>query len=220
MSTGPGRRSLLGPGVPSTSHVVPGSAPTAALSPGQGVSMLSWTDGHAAGLARMGGHGGWEGAGVSPGRWEGASPSGWWQQQEVPRRVWGGGLWSLLLGAGGAGGPRHSPVPSRSLVSPRATPPCTSPRSTAIARSWSCSSSASVSALPEPPAHARGSRPPQVPAGSRCHHSPGPSGTGPSGGSGHQSRRGQAEPAGLQRAPGRALPELRGDTGRGPRHPP
>eukprot|EP00075_Anas_platyrhynchos_P039378 XP_027328631.1 ankyrin repeat domain-containing protein SOWAHC-like isoform X10 [Anas platyrhynchos] len=36
VSTGPGRRSLLGPGVPSTSHLVPGSAPTAALSPGQG----------------------------------------------------------------------------------------------------------------------------------------------------------------------------------------
>nr|XP_027328631.2 ankyrin repeat domain-containing protein SOWAHC-like isoform X2 [Anas platyrhynchos] len=59
VSTGPGWWSLLGPGVPSTSRVVPGSAPTAALSPGRAV-----------------------------------------------------------------------------------TPPCTSPRSTAIARSWSCSSSA------------------------------------------------------------------------------
>uniref|UniRef100_A0A8B9SUL5 Ankyrin repeat domain-containing protein SOWAHD n=1 Tax=Anas platyrhynchos TaxID=8839 RepID=A0A8B9SUL5_ANAPL len=38
-----------------------------------------------------GGHGGWEGAKVSPGRWEGVTPAGWWQQQEVPRRVWGEG---------------------------------------------------------------------------------------------------------------------------------
>lgn len=35
VSTGPGRWLLLGPGVPSTSRVVPGSAPTAALSPGR-----------------------------------------------------------------------------------------------------------------------------------------------------------------------------------------
>nr|XP_047906573.1 uncharacterized protein LOC125180432 isoform X6 [Anser cygnoides] len=53
-----------------------------------------------------------------------------------------------------------------------------------------------------PPAHCRAPRAP------------------PDRGPAHRALRGQAEPAGLQRAPGRALPGLCGDAGRGPRHPP
>eukprot|EP00075_Anas_platyrhynchos_P039369 XP_027328622.1 uncharacterized protein LOC113845729 isoform X2 [Anas platyrhynchos] len=107
-----------------------------------GVSMLGWTDGRAAGLARTGGPGVGRGRGVPRAVGRGV-PSRVVAAAGGPQEGVG---WGALVSPPGSrrcwGATAQPRAPPRGLVSPRVTPPCTSPRSTAIARSWSCSSSA------------------------------------------------------------------------------